>query len=351
MFSERLDRARRAADSLVCVGLDPDLAKLPADSPAIPSLFWRSPGASSMRPWVSRPPTSRKSRSTARSARRTSSRRRSLHPRARTRGAGHPRCEAQRHRQYRRGLRARGVRSLRRRCGHGESLHGRGLGARRFWRAPTAAPSCSAAPRIRAPAISRIFWSTASLFTGASPSTRRRIGTSIAISCWSSARPTRPRWPNCGGRTRNSGSWFRESARRAAISTLRSPRASIPGGAGLLINSSRAIIYAGGGASRGDPRRGATLRDAINRRRGRNAAILQDLSLLSASRWRPRPAGRRAGLKRSQTRGGALRLRTAEGNPVLAGCLGLAQSRIGSAVNGLPVRIVGHAQRQSEAAA
>jgi orotidine-5'-phosphate decarboxylase len=30
-FAERLDRAHSAADSLVCVGLDPDLAKLPAD--------------------------------------------------------------------------------------------------------------------------------------------------------------------------------------------------------------------------------------------------------------------------------------------------------------------------------
>src|SRR5579862_987969 len=31
MFAERVERAQRAADSLVCVGLDPDLAKLPAD--------------------------------------------------------------------------------------------------------------------------------------------------------------------------------------------------------------------------------------------------------------------------------------------------------------------------------
>jgi orotidine-5'-phosphate decarboxylase len=31
MFAERLERAQSAADSLVCVGLDPDLAKLPAD--------------------------------------------------------------------------------------------------------------------------------------------------------------------------------------------------------------------------------------------------------------------------------------------------------------------------------
>src|ERR1700677_4186097 len=38
-FSERLDRARRAADSLVCVGLDPDLAQLPADLARDPHLF------------------------------------------------------------------------------------------------------------------------------------------------------------------------------------------------------------------------------------------------------------------------------------------------------------------------
>jgi orotidine-5'-phosphate decarboxylase len=31
MFAERVERAQRAADSLVCVGLDPDLAKIPAD--------------------------------------------------------------------------------------------------------------------------------------------------------------------------------------------------------------------------------------------------------------------------------------------------------------------------------
>ncbi len=31
MFAERLEQAQKAADSLVCVGLDPDLAKIPAD--------------------------------------------------------------------------------------------------------------------------------------------------------------------------------------------------------------------------------------------------------------------------------------------------------------------------------
>jgi orotidine-5'-phosphate decarboxylase len=38
-FADRLDRARRAADSLVCVGLDPDLAKLPADLTRDPRPF------------------------------------------------------------------------------------------------------------------------------------------------------------------------------------------------------------------------------------------------------------------------------------------------------------------------
>jgi orotidine-5'-phosphate decarboxylase len=38
-FPERLDRARMAADSLVCVGLDPDLSKLPADLARDPRPF------------------------------------------------------------------------------------------------------------------------------------------------------------------------------------------------------------------------------------------------------------------------------------------------------------------------
>jgi orotidine-5'-phosphate decarboxylase len=38
-FADRLDRARMAADSLVCVGLDPDLAKLPADLTRDPRPF------------------------------------------------------------------------------------------------------------------------------------------------------------------------------------------------------------------------------------------------------------------------------------------------------------------------
>lgn len=38
-FSERLHRAHRAADSLVCVGLDPDLAKLPPDLARDPQPF------------------------------------------------------------------------------------------------------------------------------------------------------------------------------------------------------------------------------------------------------------------------------------------------------------------------
>ncbi len=38
-FPERLDRAQAAADSLVCVGLDPDLAKLPADLARDPTPF------------------------------------------------------------------------------------------------------------------------------------------------------------------------------------------------------------------------------------------------------------------------------------------------------------------------
>lgn len=39
MFAERLAQAQKAADSLVCVGLDPDLAKLPADLQNDPQPF------------------------------------------------------------------------------------------------------------------------------------------------------------------------------------------------------------------------------------------------------------------------------------------------------------------------
>src|SRR5580658_9535245 len=38
-FSERLDRAHAAADSLVCIGLDPDLARLPDDLRSDPQPF------------------------------------------------------------------------------------------------------------------------------------------------------------------------------------------------------------------------------------------------------------------------------------------------------------------------
>ena len=74
-FAERLARAQHTSGSLVCVGLDPDPAKLPricersgrSEPPCMPST-----AASSMRRPTSRPPTSRRSPSTARSARRTS---------------------------------------------------------------------------------------------------------------------------------------------------------------------------------------------------------------------------------------------------------------------------------------
>ena len=39
MFADRLEQAQKAADSLVCVGLDPDLAKLPADLRGDPKPF------------------------------------------------------------------------------------------------------------------------------------------------------------------------------------------------------------------------------------------------------------------------------------------------------------------------
>ena len=77
-FADRLARAQQTSGSLVCVGLDPEPAKLPKDlgggadrtlrpSPCIPST-----AASSTRRRTSPPPTSRRLPSTAPSARRSS---------------------------------------------------------------------------------------------------------------------------------------------------------------------------------------------------------------------------------------------------------------------------------------
>ena len=150
--------AASPADSLVCVGLDPDLGQ------AAGGLARRPAAASRLQPAHRRCDraiiaAAYKPQIAFYSALGQGGRARRehpLHPRARARRAGHPRRQAQRHRQHRRGLRARGLRSLRRRRGHGQSLHGRGLGAARFSPGPIAARSCCAAPRIPAPGIFRI---------------------------------------------------------------------------------------------------------------------------------------------------------------------------------------------------
>jgi orotidine-5'-phosphate decarboxylase len=71
-FAERLARAQQISGSLVCVGLDPDPAKLPKDLGRGTTCSAPSTAASSMRPPTSPRPTNRRSPSTARSARKTS---------------------------------------------------------------------------------------------------------------------------------------------------------------------------------------------------------------------------------------------------------------------------------------
>ncbi len=172
-----------------------------------------------------------------------------LHPRARARCAGDPRCQTQRHRQHRRGLCARGLRSLWRRCGHGQSLHGRGFGAAVPGPRPTAAPSCCAAPRIPG---ARDFQD---LLIDGLPLYRR-------VAEQAAARLERASQPHAGGRrdlpcgdggsaprapgTVVLGARYRRAGRRSGQTLAAGLNAH---GTGLLINSSRGIIYAGGGTS------------------------------------------------------------------------------------------------------
>jgi orotidine-5'-phosphate decarboxylase len=53
----------------------------------------------------------------------------------------------------------------------------------------------------------------------------RDTGTRTAISCWWWAPPTRAKWPTCAARTPTCPSWFPVSARKAAISRQPWPRA------------------------------------------------------------------------------------------------------------------------------
>ena len=102
-------------------------------------------------------------------------------------------------------------------------------------------------------------------------------------------------------------------------------------GAGLLINSSRGIIYAGGGESGADPRR------------SRGAARGDQPQTGSSRRRRDVAEG-------PQPPGCALGNRAAKGSPVLAGRLGFAQRGIRSRIHRPPFRVIGRAQRKSQTA-
>ena len=180
MFAERLHQAQIASNGLLCVGLDPDLDKLPADLRA------RSEAAARLQSAHHRCDTGHRRRLQAanrllqRARQRGRARRQHpLHARARARRAGDPRCEAQRHRQYRAGLRDA------RRSSATAPTPSRSIPtwARTrccpFSRGPTAGRSCCAAPRIPGPGIFRICSSTGCPCTGSSPSAPRRSGTSI----------------------------------------------------------------------------------------------------------------------------------------------------------------------------
>ena len=161
MFAERLHQAQTATNGLLCVGLDPDLDKLPADLRADPTAAARLQSAHRRCDTrTSPPPTNRKSRSTARLGRRTSSPRASATSASARPRAGDPRREAQRHRQYRAGLRARRPSSATAPTPSRSIPTWARIRCCPFSRGPSAARSCCAAPRIPGPGIFRICSST-----------------------------------------------------------------------------------------------------------------------------------------------------------------------------------------------
>lgn len=68
--------------------------------------------------------------------------------------------------------------------------------------------------------------------TAGSRSEPPRVGTRIEISCSWSVRPIRRKWRSCAGRIRICGSWCRESGRRAVICRRPWPRVSMRGARG-----------------------------------------------------------------------------------------------------------------------
>ena len=123
-FIDTLQHAWAAHDSLVCVGLDPEIERFPRAhrrrSPRPSSSSTSAIIDATARPGVRLQAAVRALRrlrggGSARAHHR-------VHPQELPAGAGDPRRQARRRRQHRRALRHRGVRALRRRCGHRESL-------------------------------------------------------------------------------------------------------------------------------------------------------------------------------------------------------------------------------------
>ena len=174
----------------------------------------------------------------------------------------------------------------------------------RFLRGPTAAPSCYAAPRIRGAGIFR----TCNRGSAAVPENRRARGDALEPARKSHAggrrHATRRRWPSCGARIPSSLSSCLESARRAAISTRTLSAGLDAGGKGLLVSSSRAIIYAGGGTSAAIRAAARELHRAINRRASRRRPVCRISAHETSRDWRASEAvaagGR--GLRRADAR-------------------------------------------------
>ena len=134
------------------------------------------------------------------------------------------------------------------------------------WPTRTRASSCSAAPRTPAAPTCSFSMSAAKSSTSASPGWPPANGTPAARCAWSSAPPSRPRSPASVKSSATCRCWCRASAPRAATSRPRSGPAAPPTATGLMINSSRAILYAGKDEDFAAAARQAALetRDAIN---------------------------------------------------------------------------------------
>jgi MFS family permease len=191
------------------------------------------------------------------------------HPREASRHAGDPRRQARRHRQHRRAVRARGLRALRRRRADGESLHGPRLGRALF--GLQGARRDPALPHLQ-PGGSDLQFLEA------------RVGGKQACTS-TSPQLVATKWNATGQCALVVGATFpAEIAACAEIvgdmpllvpgigaqggdieATVKAGRTA--SGTGLMINSSRAILYAGKGEDYAAAARQVALetRDAINR--------------------------------------------------------------------------------------